>query len=159
MTKAAKRALVPSGSALADDPRLVLEPRSVSAGGVVNTIGVRLQSVLDRQRARGQISDRQSFAGEQLYRLWALGVQGCRIDNKGCSAWTPAGYMDSQLDALKVYRRARQKIGAARWPLLFAVCIEDWTVARYANERGRNTNASQEVLRSALDDLADFLGL
>jgi hypothetical protein len=157
MTSPLKRSLMPSGSCLLDGKRLVTEARSVAAGGLTGTFGARVQSVLDRQRVRGQITARQAEAGEKLYRAWALGIAGARMDTKGCSAWTTAGYVDSQMDALKLYRGARDAIGGSRWPLLFAVVIEDWTVARFANERGRNTAASAEVLRSALDDLADYL--
>jgi hypothetical protein len=154
-----RRSLMPSGSRLVHDSRLIVEPREIAAGGLTGTFGARVQSVLERQHARGQISGRQREAGERLYRCWALGVAGARSDSKGCSAWSPGGFSDCQLDALQVYRGARDAIGAARWPLLFSVVVEDWTVQRYANERGRNRDGTAEVLRSALDDLADYLRL
>lgn len=157
--KALRRSLVPSGSNLVSDSRLIVEARGVAPGGLVATYGARVQSVIERQRIRGQITGRQALAAERLYRAWALGIEGAKGDDKGCSAWTPAGYRDAQLDAVSLYRGARDAIGGARWPLVFAVVIEDWTVHRYANERGRNRHGSQEVLRTALDDLADYLRL
>jgi hypothetical protein len=158
-TSPLKRSLLPSGSSLLDDGRLVVEPRSVAAGGLTGAFGARVQSVLDRQRVRGQITQRQFDAGEKLYRAWALGVEGARQDTKGCSAWTPAGYSDSRLDALKLYKGAQQYIGLSRWPLLFHVICLDWTVHRFSIDCDIRRDGTQAILRTALDDLADYLKL
>lgn len=157
--RALRRSLVPSGSCLVGDSRLIVEARVAAPGGLVATYGARVQSVIDRQRARGQITQRQFDAAERLYRAWALGCEGARQDTRGCTAWTPAGYPDSQLDALKLYVGARAAIGLARWPLLFHVVCLDWSVHRFSTEAGRNRDGLQEVLRTALDDLADYLRL
>jgi hypothetical protein len=158
-TSPLKRSLMPSGSCLLDDGRLVAEPREIAAGGLTGTFGARVQSVLDRQRARGQITQRQADAGETLYRAWAFGVQGARQDTKGCTAWTPAGYRDSQLDALKLYKGAQQYIGLSRWPLLFHVVCLDWTVHRFSIDCDIRRDGTQAILRTALEDLADYLRL
>lgn len=158
-TSPLKRSLMPSGSSRVGDSRLMVEARVAAPGGLVATYGARAQSSLESQHLRGRITTRQKQAGELLYRAWALGVVGARDTSKGCSAWSPAGYTDSQLDALKLYRGAQKAVGLARWPLLYAVACEDWTVQRFGNEMGRNRHGLQEVLRTALDDLADYLRL
>jgi len=154
-----KRSLMPSGSSVLDDSRLITEARVVAPGGLVATYGARVRSVLEHQLLRGRITARQKEAGDQLYSCWAWGVEGARQPAKGCSAWSPAGYRDGQLDALQLYRGAQKHIGLARWPLLFHVCCLDWSVHRFSNEAGRNRDGLQEVLRTALDDLADYLRL
>jgi hypothetical protein len=154
-----KRSLMPSGSCLLEDNRLVAECREIAAGGLTGAFGARIQSVIERQLMRGQITKRQADAAEKLYRAWALGCEGARTDTKGCAAWTPAGYMDSQLDALRLYKDAQTAVGLSRWPLLLHVVCLDWTVARFSNEVARNRTGCQELLRSALDDLADHFRL
>jgi len=157
--KALRRSLMPSGSCLVGDSRLMVEARVAAPGGLVATYGARVQSVLEHQLLRGRITARQKEAGDQLYSCWAFGVEGVRQPAKGCSAWSPAGFRDGQLDALQLYRGAQKHIGLARWPLLFHVVCLDWSVHRFSNEMGRNRDGSQEVLRTALDDLADYLRL
>lgn len=157
--KALRRSLVPSGSCLVSDSRLIVEARVAAPGGLVATYGARVQSVLEHQLLRGRITPRQKEAGEKLYQLWAFGVEGAHQPAKGCTAWTPAGYRDAQLDALALYRGAQKAIGLARWPLLFHVVCLDWSVHRFSNEMARNRDGLQEVLRTALDDLADYLRL
>jgi hypothetical protein len=160
MTSPLKRALMPSGSCLLEDDRLTVEARQVASGGIVAGCGARIQTVIERMRGRGQISARQSDAAERLYRAWSLGVAGARMDTKGCSAYqAPGSFTEAQLESLRLYRGARNAIGGARWSLLFAVVVEDWTIQRYANERGRDRNGSAEVLRTCLDDLADYFRL
>jgi len=156
MTSILKRNMLPEGSNLATDRRTVIEGRGVTAGGLPAGFGLRRQSTIERMRVRGQITARQAEAGERLYRCWSLGVAGAREESRGCAAWSPGGMMDAQLDALTSYRGAVSAIGKARFPLLFAVAIEDWTVARFTNERGYGRDGTGEVLRSALEDLADY---
>jgi hypothetical protein len=157
--KALRRSLVPSGSNLVDDSRLITEARVAAPGGLVATYGARVQSVLEHQMLRGRITARQKAAGDQLYQAWAFGVEGARDETRGCSAWSPAGYRDGQLDAVALYRGAQKAIGLSRWPLLFHVCCLDWSVHRFSNEAGRNRDGLQEVLRTALDDLANYLSV
>lgn len=157
--KALRRSLVPSGSSLVGDSRLIVEARVAAPGGLVGTYGARVQSVIERQRVRGQITQRQFDAAETLYQAWAFGVEGARAPAKGCTAWTPAGYRDAQLDAVALYHGAQKAIGLSRWPLLFHVVCLDWTVQRFSNEMARSRDGLQEVLRTALDDLADHLRL
>lgn len=139
---------------------LVVEARSVTGSGHVIESGLRAQPAVERYKRRGQLTLRQVRAAELLYRAWALGVEGARTgDAAASSAWTPGGMGDAQVQAVRAYETARINVGKHLWPLVFAVCCEDWTADRFANERGRNSTATMEVLRYGLDMLADSFGL
>jgi hypothetical protein len=138
---------------------VVVEPRDVTAGGLPGSMGARVQPAIERYLRRGQLTVRQAEAARRLYALWALGIEGVRQTTRGCSAYSPAGYTDEQIDSATAYRRARDLLGARLWPLVFAVVVEDFTVERFANERGRNSQSTLEVLRYALDTLGDGFGM
>jgi hypothetical protein len=58
------------------------------------------------------------------------------------------------------YRRCRDACGGRLWPVVWAVCVEDMTCQRWANERGHgmHPNSALALLRVALDMVADELG-
>lgn len=138
--------------------RVLVEARAVTSSGQVVEHGARCQTPVERYHRRGQLTQRQVNAAENLYRAWAT-MSGARVEGPGCPAWTPAGWRDAQITATRAYETARVQVGRRLWPLVFAVAVEDWTVDRFANERGRNATATMEVLRYALDMVADSLGL
>lgn len=158
MSDALKRSLVPPEREN-HGQRVVIEARCVTGTGHVIEHGARVQPAIERYLKRGQVTGRQARAAETLYRAWAVGIQGARLPAPGCASYSPGGWRDAQVQAARVYENARNHVGKRLWPLLFAVCCEDWTADRFANERGRNSTGTMEALRYALDMLADSLGL
>ena len=147
---------------LANREEIIVEARVTTPGGMVAAYGARVQPTIERMLARGQITRRQHEAGARLYKTYLLGVCGARDhDASGCSAWSPAGVPDAVLSSLTDYRRARESVGPRMWPCLFAVCIEDMSVDRFANERGKGADRKgwMAILRLALDTLADHYGI
>ena len=141
---------------------IVVEARTATKGGVAISYGARVQSQTERMFRRRQITDRQFQAGERLRKSYLLGVAGARdFDAAGCSSYSPSGYSDAQLDALRDYRRARDAVGARLWPLTFAVIIEDFTVDRWRNDRAikEDPKGVMALFRHALDVLADHFRL
>lgn len=133
---------------------VVVVEATTDAPGIFNA---RVQPALERYERRGVISFRQARAGERLYRSFLL-MNGVReADGAGTGGhWTPAGYSDAVLSGAKDFREAQQALGRRLWPLVYAVVVEDWRVERYAHLNGRNVQSTTEVLRVALDMLADF---
>lgn len=119
----------------------------------------RVQPILERMESRGQISARQARAGERIYQCYALGVAGAHNGEAGGS-YDPGGYRDAQLAAAQEYRIIRDAVGGRLWPLAFSCCVEDWSVARWCNERGRGMDPRGAIalLRLALDVAADAIG-
>jgi hypothetical protein len=138
---------------------LEVEAREITSTGHVTAYGARSVSPVERYKRRGQLTLRQVRAAEMLYRAWALGIEGARADSPGCSASTPGGLSDAQVQAVRSYEAARIHVGRHLWPLVFAVVCEDWTAERFANDRGRNSTSTLEALRYALDTVGDAFGL
>lgn len=143
-----------------DDARQVhsrLAVERVSDGFGMRTRVMPMVEVLER---RGTLTGRQARAGARIYASWSLGICGAR-DADGCgNGADPGGYTDAQLDAAGEYRRLRDAVGGRLWPICFAVACEDWSPARWANERGGGMHkaGAVELLRLALDLAADALG-
>lgn len=102
---------------------------------------------------------RQARAAEMLYRSWATGVEGAKIEPPGCTVYSPSGWADAQIQAFRSYENTRNTVGRHMWPLVFHVVCLDWTADRFANERGKNSTATMEVLRYGLDMVGDVFGL
>jgi hypothetical protein len=139
--------------------RAEAEPAAVTAGGLVASYRGKIRPAAELLERRGHIDWRQSRACRRLYRAYALGIIGAREQNKGCSAWSPAGYSDLQLSAAADYREARAAV-VADWELIFHVAVMDFTVQRYCAEQlgsssGRMIGLTMGRLRTALDRLAD----
>lgn len=110
---------------------------------------------------RGALTHRQARAGARIYAAWALGICGAHdAEASGGGSYDAAGYRDAQLDAATEYRRIRDAVGGRLWPICFAVSCEDWSPARWANERGQGMHkaGAMELLRLALDYAADAVG-
>ena len=140
---------------------IIVEPRVVNAGGIPISMGARVQSVAERMRSRGQISERQFQAAERIHRAYCLGLLGVRdSESGGSSAHDPGGIRDRQLDEATLYRRIREAVGLRLWKIVFAVAVESITVDRFANERGGGMDRKQWMgcLKVALDTAADYLG-
>jgi hypothetical protein len=120
----------------------------------------RVQSMLERYERRGQLTPRQSRAGERIYAAYALGVVGARNGDASGNGSDPGGYSDAQLAMAEEYRIIRDAVGGRLWPVCFAVAVEDWSCQRWANERGyrMHPNGALALLRVALDIAADALG-
>jgi hypothetical protein len=119
----------------------------------------RVQSALERYERRGQLTPRQSRAGQRIYEAYALGVVGARNGEPGNGS-DPGGYSDAQLAMAQEYRIVRDAVGPRLWSVCFSVCVEDMTCQRWANERGHamHPNSALALLRVALDTAADALG-
>lgn len=137
---------------------VVVEARAITSAGHAAEHGARVVSPVERYSRRGQLSLRQVRAAELIYRAWAI-MNGARPESGGCSAWTPAGWSDAQIAATRSYEAAQRAVGQRIWPLLFHIACLDWTCERFANERGRNSTSTLEVLRYGLDTVADVLGI
>lgn len=158
MSDALKRSLV-LPERQSQDGHLVIEARAVTSTGHVVEHGARFQPSVERYARRGQLNMRQVRAAEMLYRSWATGIEGAKIEPSGCTAYSATGWTDAQVQAVRSYEAARDGVGKRLWPLVFHVVCLDWTCDRYANECGRNSTATMEVFRYAMDMLADVFGL
>lgn len=138
--------------------QVLVEARAVTSSGQVVEHGARSVPPVERYQRRGQLTLRQVCAAERLYRAWAI-MNGARPESPGCSAWTPAGWRDAQITATRSYETAQRVVGRHLWPLCFHVVCLEWTADRFANERGRNSTATLEALRYALDMAGDALGV
>ena len=134
----------------------------VAAQGVVKERGertLRRLRPLDLYERKGWITKRQSFAGDVLYWLWAIGVHGARPEGDALppevrTAFGPRDFGLRRLDALGRYRRALTALGK-RLAWVQAVCCEELLVADVAARLGRDRRDLMPLLRHALDVLAD----
>jgi hypothetical protein len=128
---------------------------------VPGAMTARSQPSIERMLRRGQISRRQAIAGQRVYAAWALGICGARDADASGNGSDPGGYTDRQLDAAREYRQIRQAVGLRLWPVLWHVACDDWSVDRFANERGNGMDRKQLMgcLKMALEMAADHLGL
>ncbi len=137
---------------------VLIEPSSDAVGVFV----ARSQPTLERMLRRQQLTMRQALAGQRIYAVWALGICGARDpEANGGGSPDPGGYTDRQLDAATEYRRLRNAVGLRLWPIVWHVTCDDWSVERFANERGAGMDRKQWMgaLKMALDMAADHLGL
>ena len=110
---------------------------------------------------RGTLNARQLRAATRIYASWALGICGAHdADASGGGTADYGGYRDAQIDAATEYRRIRDAVGGRLWPICFSVACEDFSPARWANERGGGMHkaAAVQLLRLALDYAGDALG-
>jgi hypothetical protein len=121
----------------------------------------RVMPVVEVMERRQQLTPRQCRAGLAIYRCWALGICGARDGEASGNGNDPGGYTDAQLAAAQEYRLIRDAVGGRLWPIAFAVSCEDWSVARWAVDRGGGMNPKGAIalLRVALDIAADHLSL
>jgi hypothetical protein len=120
----------------------------------------RVMGMCEVLERRGTLTPRQARAGARIYAAWALGICGARDGEPGGNGNDPGGYTDAQMDAAREYRLIRDHVGPRLWPVVFSVAVEDFSPARWANERGRAMHkaAAVELLRLSLDLTADLLG-
>jgi hypothetical protein len=121
----------------------------------------RVMPALEVMQRRGALTPRQADAGRRLYEDWAIGICGARNSEPGGNGNDPGGYADRQLDAATRYRKAREAVGPRMWPCLFSISCDEWSIERFANERGGGTDRRgwAAILKLSLDVLADFYGL
>lgn len=138
------------------------KPSRLSVERLSDGFGVRTRimaqsEVLER---RGTLTPRQARAAVRIYQCWALGIAGARDGDATGNGSDPGGYTDAQLDAAREYRQIRDAVGPRLWPAVFAVAVEDFSPARWANERGGGMHkaAAVEVVRIGLDCAADATG-
>jgi hypothetical protein len=121
----------------------------------------RVMSQIETLYRRGALDSRQARAGARIYATWALGICGAHdADAGGGGTADYGGYRDAQLDAATEYRRIRDAVGGRLWPLVFAVCAEEMSPTRWANERGGGMHklGAAELLRHGLSLAADCIG-
>jgi ribosomal protein S5 len=134
---------------------VLVEVREATAGGMAIRYGARVQSPLERYRARSQITERQYRAGQRLYASWALGVIGAHNGEAGCGAATPAGMTDAQIAAVFDYCKAMDRIGGRLAMVVHTIVCDEVGASDLARETGKHTNGIMELLRCALSMLAD----
>lgn len=150
------------GSAKAD----LLDPKRKASRLTVERLAdgfgerTRIMSQCEVLERRGTLTPRQARAGIRIYQCWALGICGARDGEPGGNGSDPGGYTDAQMDAAREYRMIRDAVGPRLWNVTFACCCEDFSPARWANERGgaMHKAAAVELLRIGLDYAADCLG-
>lgn len=143
----------------------VLDPKRkasrISVERLADSFGerTRVMPVVEVMERRGLLSPRQCRAGLAIYRCWSLGICGARDSEPGGNGNDPSGYSDAQLASAEQYRLIRDAVGGRLWNLVFSVACDDWSVARWANERGGGMNPKGAIalLRLGLDVAADFL--
>jgi hypothetical protein len=144
---------------LADPKR---KPSRLSVERLSDGFGTRtrIMSQCEVLERRGTLTPRQARAGVAIYQAWALGIMGARDGEASGNGTDPGGYTDAQLDAATTYRELRNAVGGRLWPVCFSVVCEDFSPARWANERGGGMDPKGAValLRVALDTAADVLG-
>jgi len=142
------------------DPRR--KPSRLTVERLADGFGTRtrVMSMIEVLHRRNTINFRQYQAGVAIYQAWALGIMGARDAEASGNGSDPGGYTDAQLDAAKTYRELRDAVGGRLWNVVFAVCAEDWSPSRWANERGGGMDPKGAIalLRVALDTAADCLG-
>jgi hypothetical protein len=138
------------------------KPSRLSVERLSDGFGVRtrVMPMVECLERRGALTARQARAGVRIYQCWALGIAGARDGDATGNGSDPGGYTDAQMDAAREYRLIREAVGGRLWPLCFSVSVEDWSPARWANERGHGMHkaAAVELLRLALDMAADATG-
>ncbi len=159
MSDPQRRSLV-SAERDAQADTVLIEARARTTSGHIIEHGARVQAPIERYLKRGQITLRQGLAAENLYRAWVIS-EGAKMESPGCTAYSPAGWRDAQVQAARLYVAAREHVGGRLWSLTFHVCCLDYPVDRVCNEvlRGANPTATMALLRHALDELADGFGL
>jgi hypothetical protein len=157
---ALKRSLVPPEREGHGD-RIVVEARAITSTGHVVEHGARVVSPVERYLKRGQLTGRQGNAAERLYRAWATGVAGAKLQAPGCVSYSPSGWADAQIQARRVYEASRAAVGPRLWPIVFHCCCMDWPVDRIANEllKGANPTSTMALFRHAMDEVADAMDL
>lgn len=145
---------------VAQDPRRTASRVSVERLSDGFGTRARVMSSVEVLERRGTLTPRQARAGTRIYQAWALGIMGARDADATGNGSDPGGYTDAQLDAAREYREIRDAVGPRLWPAVFAVCCEDFSPARWANERGRGLHkaAAVEIVRIGLDMAADLWG-
>lgn len=141
---------------------IVIEARSIAAGGMVASHGARVQPALERMLSRSLITRRQYDAGDRLYQSHALGIAGARnFEAGGCTAYQPAGYADSQLNAAHDFAHAKIALGDRLFPLVYAVAVMDVSVETYCQQQQpkMDRRGGMALLRYALDVLGDHYRL
>jgi hypothetical protein len=121
---------------------------------------VRTMSMIEVLERRGALSARQARVGARVYQAYVLGVCGAQDSEASGNGSDPGGYRDAQLNSLQEYRELRDAVGGRLWSVVFAVCCEDWSPSRWANERGggMDPKGANALLRIALDMAADAFG-
>jgi hypothetical protein len=137
---------------------ILIESRAVTSTGHTIESGARVQPPMERYLKRGQVTERQAKAAERLYRAWVT-MNGAKLPAPGCVSYSPGGWTVAQITATRGYEHAQRAVGIRLWPLVFHVACLEWSCDRFANECGRNGTSTMEVLRYALDILADAFGL
>jgi hypothetical protein len=144
---------------LADPKR---KPSRLSVERLADGFGerTRIMPVVEVLERRGTLTPRQARAGIRIYQAWALGICGARNADASGNGSDPGGYTDAQMDAAREYRMIRDAVGPRLWSITFSVAVEDFSPARWANERGgaMHKAAAVELLRIGLDYAADCLG-
>jgi hypothetical protein len=122
----------------------------------------RVQSRLEIMARRKEITDRERKAGERF----ALDVEQSNASVKSCMVFEPGGgnpelAMLHNSTAMASWRvsRAMSAMGLAAWPLVVWVAVDGRPASEWAEERGYKGRSGVDMLRNALDALAEHYGM
>lgn len=120
----------------------------------------RDQPILERYRARGQITQVQYEAGERLHQD-AVGMGQSFVKAASYERVSPGNGDPTprQLKCYHAYVSAIQAVGQFLSPVLVGVCIHDQSCSEWASTYHRKETDGMGILRLALDALADHYGL
>ncbi len=149
-------ALTPRQRAARGD--VVVLEETIEAGR--RRVRVLTQTLLDRYRQRGQITERQFDAGERLHRLWrAAGAAQTVVMHYGIRIQGRGDLGERQAALRGDVTRALTKVGTRLASVLVHVCLCDEAAGDWGERHRGRTGDGIAVLRLALDALADYWGL
>lgn len=123
-------------------------------------VRVLTQTLLDRYRQRGQITDRQFDAGERLHGLWrAAGAAQTVVMHYGIRIQGRGDLGERQAALRGDVTRALTTVGPRLASVLVHVCLCDEAAGDWGERHRGRSGDGIAVLRLALDALADHWGL
>lgn len=118
---------------------------------------VETQTMVDRYRRRGSISQRQYIASQKLYALWwASGSAPVVVSSYGMASQSSGERMsDRQVQARMRMSEALKAAETVLASILVHVCIYDYAASDWSGCVG-NRRQGLKILREGLDKLANY---
>ncbi len=142
----------------------LINPEATTEAGVM-AFRVDRQTVLDRYKARKQLGDekqteRRYHAGTRLYADWYRGArQPSVVAQMGDRIIGGESSTEVGARARERYVQAVRATGQGLSHVLIHVCCLDHSAEDWAKSTHRHPKSGMEILRIALDALADHYGL
>lgn len=118
----------------------------------------RVQAPVEWLVSRGLLSQEQAQAGRWLHEVYALGVCGARSPERaGTGTSKQFGLSDAQIISLSDYRRIMTKATPEQRGVLIRCVCWDVPVGKVAELTGTPKGVVIELLREALDMVAEWI--